>query len=144
MKTTPLFFNTRIVFIFIVVALAIKTNATEYLPGSSERIFNKIICATKQDTDSSGKKKYKKLTTGKKNAVSLFMNDDENSLKVIAGKNDKKQVDFFVFDLEGTLVHNYRMSANDEKKITGLQKGIYIYRVFCGDEETAAGKIEIN
>jgi len=144
MKTTLLFFNARIVFFFIVVATAVKTNAAEMIPAGSERIFYKIIFAAKHDKDSSGKKKYKKLVTGKKSAVSLFMNDDENSLKVIAGKNDKKQVDFFVFDIEGTLVHNYRMNANDEKKITGLQKGIYIYRVFCGDEETAAGKIEIN
>jgi hypothetical protein len=62
----------------------------------------------------------------------------------VAKKNDHRVIDFFVFDLEGTLIHNYRMIARDHTKISGLKKGIYIYRVFTGDEETTSGEIEIN
>ena len=32
---------------------------------------------------------------------------------------------------------------HDHKKITGLERGKYIYHVFCGDEETATGKFDI-
>jgi hypothetical protein len=47
------------------------------------------------------------------------------------------------FDLQGTLLQNYKMNAKDHYRISGLAKGTYVYRVFNGDEETAAGKFDI-
>ena len=38
---------------------------------------------------------------------------------------------------------HYKLDEGDHKKITGLQRGKYIYHVFCGDEETATGKLDI-
>ena len=64
-------------------------------------------------------------------------------MHVVAKENDGKEIDFFVFDLEGTLVQNYKMKAKEHIRIQGLQRGSYVYRVFCGDEETAAGNFEI-
>lgn len=136
MKTTSFLITGRIVFAFIMIGFLKNANAAEKNPYAVKKgIYENGL---------SKKKKLRKLTSGKRKAVTIFMDETGRNLKVKARKNDKKQVDFFVFDLEGTLVHNYRMKANDEKRITGLQKGTYIYRVFCGDEETAAGKIEIN
>jgi len=62
---------------------------------------------------------------------------------VVAKENDGKQIDFFVFDPEGTLMKHYRMNDGEHKMIDGLERGKYVYNVFCGDEETAAGKFEI-
>ena len=54
---------------------------------------------------------------------------------------EKDPLDFFVFDLEGTLIRHFKMEENDHKKITGLEKGLYVYQVFVGDEMSESGKI---
>ena len=64
-------------------------------------------------------------------------------MHVVAKSNDGKEIDFFVFDLQGTLIQHYKMKEKDNYRITGLARGVYVYRVFNGDEETAAGKFEI-
>ena len=71
------------------------------------------------------------------------MDAPKKKVHVIAKEKKAKQIDFFVFDLEGTLVHNHKMKPKDHHRIGNLAKGIYIYRVFCGDEETASGQFEI-
>ena len=53
------------------------------------------------------------------------------------------QLDFFVFDLEGTLIRHFKMDEGDHKKITGLEKGLYVYQVFVGDIMSESGKITI-
>ena len=53
------------------------------------------------------------------------------------------QVDFFVFDTEGTLMVHYKMNEKDHKKINGLEKGTYTYQVFKNDEMSESGKIVI-
>ena len=76
-------------------------------------------------------------------SVKIFPDVLNRNMHVIAKDNNGKEIDFFVFDLQGTLVQNYKMKARDHNKISGLARGTYVYRVFCGDEETAAGKFEI-
>ncbi|HMU46725.1 MAG TPA: T9SS type A sorting domain-containing protein [Chitinophagaceae bacterium] len=144
MKTNSFLITGRIVFAFIMIGIVDDANAIEKNPYAVKKGFYENDSRLKAEKGLSKRKKLRKITSGKRKAVTIFMDETGKNLKVKTRKNDKKQVDFFVFDLEGTLVHNYRMKANDEKRITGLQKGTYIYRVFCGDEETAAGKIEIN
>lgn len=89
------------------------------------------------------RKDLEKIESGKESALKIYKDISRQSLHLYAKKNDRKQVSFFMFDMDGTLVQNYKMNAKDHKKITGIKKGTYIYRVFCGDEETAAGTIEI-
>ena len=79
----------------------------------------------------------------KKGSVKIYPDVASRSMHIVAKKNEGKQIDFFVFDLEGTLIHNYKLKGKDHVKITGLAKGSYVYRVFCGDEETASGNFEI-
>lgn len=76
-------------------------------------------------------------------AVKIYPDALKREMHVVAKDNDGKAIDFFVFDVEGTLVHNYKMQPKDHQKLTGLKRGTYVYRVFSGDEETAAGKFEI-
>ena len=64
-------------------------------------------------------------------------------MHVVAKENDGKKIDFFVFDLQGVLMVHFKMGEGDHEKINGLKRGKYIYHVFCGDEETAAGKLDI-
>ena len=56
---------------------------------------------------------------------------------------DESTLDFFVFDLEGTLVRHFKMEEGDHKKVGGLDKGSYMYQVFKGDEMSESGKLNI-
>ena len=76
-------------------------------------------------------------------AVKIYPDVIQKAMHVVAKENEGKQIDFFVFDLEGTLMKHYKMEEGDREKITGLERGKYIYHVFCGDEETAIGKFDI-
>jgi hypothetical protein len=90
------------------------------------------------------KEKNKSIFLRNNNSVKIYLDAPKKKVHVIAKENNGKQIDFFVFDLEGTLVHNHKMKMKDHHKITNLTKGIYVYRVFCGDEETATDQFEIN
>jgi hypothetical protein len=87
--------------------------------------------------------KNKSVYLRNNNSVKIYLDAPKKKVHVIAKENKGKQIDFFVFDLEGTLVHNHKMKTKDHHRVTNLSKGIYVYRVFCGDEETASGQFEI-
>ncbi len=55
----------------------------------------------------------------------------------------EKPVDLFVFEMDGTLIRHLKMDEGDHKKITGLERGAYVYQVFKGDEMSESGKINI-
>lgn len=76
-------------------------------------------------------------------SVRIYPDMLKRDMHVIAKDHDGREIDFFVFDLQGTLIQHFRMNAKDRRRITNLERGKYIYRVFCGDDETAAGKFEI-
>ena len=76
-------------------------------------------------------------------SVKIYPDAWKRDMHVVAKDNNGKEINFFVFDLQGTLLHNYKMQPKDHNKISGLKRGTYVYRVFCGDEETASGKFDI-
>ncbi|MCC7402485.1 MAG: T9SS type A sorting domain-containing protein [Chitinophagaceae bacterium] len=78
-----------------------------------------------------------------KASVRIYPDPVKKVLHVVARHNNGKEIDFFVFDLEGTLIVNYKMKSKDHKRITGLHKGSYVYNVFCGDTQTDGGNFEI-
>jgi hypothetical protein len=77
------------------------------------------------------------------NAVKIYPDIVQKAMHVVAKDNDGKEIDFFVFDMDGTLMKHYKMTDGDHKKLSGLSRGKYIYHVFCGDEQTATGKFDI-
>jgi len=89
------------------------------------------------------KEKNKAAASLNNSAVKIYPDAFKRSMHVIAKENEHKTIEFFVFDLQGTLVQNHKMKARDHIKIEGLARGAYIYRVFSGDVETASGKFEI-
>jgi hypothetical protein len=95
--------------------------------------------------DPSEEKPAKKSKSSSKNnaSVRIFPDPLKKIMHVVARQNKGKEVDFFVFDLEGTLVLNYKMKSKDHQRIVGLPKGSYVYNVFCGDIQTASGNFEI-
>jgi len=103
----------------------------------------------KKDGDDNEKNAARKTAKGKtqssrnNSSVKIYPGLMKRVMHVVAKENEGKEIDFFVFDLEGTLMQHYKMENGDHKKITGLSRGKYVYRVFSGDEETAAGQLEI-
>ena len=91
-----------------------------------------------------GKGVKKNKSTSKNNtAVKIYPDALKRIMHVIAKENQGKEVEFFVFDMQGTLMLNYKMKSGDHQKIVGLARGSYEYRVFTGDEQTASGKFLI-
>jgi hypothetical protein len=90
-----------------------------------------------------GKTKSKSFSSRNNSIVKIYPDALKRIMHIVAKENAGKEIDFFVFDLEGTLLYNYKMKAKDHIKIEGLARGSYVYRVFSGDEETAAGNFEI-
>ena len=87
--------------------------------------------------------KTKSFLSRNNNTIKIYPDAIKRMIHVIAKENHGNEIDFFVFDLQANLVKNYRMKEKEQVKITGLSRGIYVYRVFCGDEETASGKFEV-
>ncbi len=89
------------------------------------------------------KAKAKIATSRNNNVIKIYPDIFRRSMHVVAKDNDGQQIDFFVFDMEGTLVQNFKMKEKDRQQLSGMAKGRYQYRVFTGDEETANGQFEI-
>ena len=78
----------------------------------------------------------------KKINVRIYPNPSPNGTVYISSNhNSDKEIQFYVFDLEGTMMHNIKLNARGKKTITGLKKGIYMYDVFSDDESIERGKI---
>ena len=78
--------------------------------------------------------------TFRKNNVRLFPNPSSTGVLTITS-NSSEKLFFYVFDLEGTLVHRISLDGRAKKTITDLKKGTYTYDVFKNDESIEQGKI---
>ena len=76
----------------------------------------------------------------KKNHVRLSPNPTTNGTVTIHS-NTNETLDFYVFDLEGTLLYRIELKGRSEKTIRDLKKGSYAYDVFKNDESIEQGKI---
>jgi hypothetical protein len=102
-----------------------------------------ITLNTGEEKPSKKKAKAKSFASLNNSSVKIFPDALKREMHVIAKNNEGKMIDFFVFDVNGTLVQNYKMKEKDHYRIAGLARGTYLYRVFNGDEETATGNFEI-
>jgi len=85
--------------------------------------------------------KNKTGATKKEREVKIYPDIIKKTMHV---KNvESTEVDFFVFDTDGTLLVHYKMNEKDHKRINGLEKGTYTYQVFKNDEMSESGKIII-
>jgi len=88
------------------------------------------------------KTKSNSSTSRNNSAIKIYPDILKRSMHVVA-KDEEKQMDFFVFDLNGTIIQQFKLKEKDHIRINGLARGKYIYRVFAGDEEAANGNFEI-
>lgn len=86
--------------------------------------------------------KSKTKTSRNNNAVKIYPDLISRTMHVVA-KDTEKEIQFFVFDLDSTLIQHFKMKEGEHKKLRGLRRGKYVYSVFSGDEEVAAGNLNI-
>jgi len=134
----------------VLAAIGISTGMFIAQPAfSAGKPFKKFTVLTEDPKEEKPAKKNKlraktkTFTSLNNNAVKIYPDVLKREMHVVAKENDGKEIDFYVFDVNGTLVHQNKMKAKDHNKISGLARGTYVFRVFSNDEETAAGNFEI-
>ena len=123
-----------------------KINSTlSYLKNSSFLFGLAVLlgftqsCTVTENTNASDSKKAR--ISRKERDVKIY---PDLLKKVMHIKNvENTEVDFFVFDTQGTIMVHYKMNEKDHKKINRLEKGAYTYQVFKNDEMSESGKIII-
>ena len=78
----------------------------------------------------------------KKSTIKLYPNPSPNGV-ITVNSTINESLHFYVFDLEGTLLHRIILKGKDQKKISNLKKGTYIYDVFKNDESIEQGEIVV-
>ncbi len=114
--------------------------------ASGKSYGDSILVSPPSSTEEPAKKeaaRAKNFTSLNNQSVKIHPAIIKRQMHVVAKENEGTEVDFFVFDLQGTLLRHYKMKPKSHYKLTGLKKGQYVYSVFQGDEETASGKFEI-
>jgi hypothetical protein len=76
----------------------------------------------------------------KKDAVKLYPNPTSNGTITISS-DTAATLHFYVFDVEGTLLHQVVLKDKRKHTIQQLKKGIYVYDAFLNDESIEHGKI---
>lgn len=90
-----------------------------------------------------GKKTTKVSSSRNNSSVKIYPDVLKRVMHVVAKDNEGAEVDFFVFDLEGTMIKHFKMKSGAHEKLSDLNRGKYVFRVFSGDEETASGNFDI-
>jgi len=104
------------------------------------------FAAGKKNDDPKERKEVKKakVSSSRNNSsVRIYPDIFKRVMHVVAKDNEGTEIDFFVFDMEGTIVKHYKMKSGDRQKLADLERGKYVFSVFSGDEETATGKFDI-
>lgn len=70
-------------------------------------------------------------------------NPSNGNLQVKNNHRSEKDIQLYVFDVDGVMIENIRLQARQTKKINGLVKGTYLYDVFVKDESIERGKIVV-
>mgnify|MGYP003577025335 CR=1 FL=1 len=82
----------------------------------------------------------KAATSTKKEAVKLYPNPSTDG-RITVSSNRTETLHFYVFDLDGTLLHQVVLKDKQKKTIENLKKGIYVYDAFLNDEGIVHGNI---
>ena len=119
-----------------------------FLIAGSMAVCQPMLANGKAEEEPVKKSKVKTAKTKtagslRNNVVKIYPDILKREMHVVAKDNADAELDFFVFDIQGTLVQHHKMKADDHYRIAGLARGTYVYRVFDGDSETATGQFEI-
>lgn len=82
----------------------------------------------------------KEAVEQKKAALKLYPNPStDGTVRVVS--NTAGTLNFYIFDVDGTLLHQAVIQEKQKHVITNLKKGIYTYDAFYNDEGVEHGKL---
>ena len=121
----PVIYTLFALMLFVVVQSPVKANASSPVPLFKDSIvINKLLTS----------KKYKiKIYPGASHEV-LFFN---------ASGEEGKVYQFYVFDVDGTLVKQTQIRNKQTTMVTNFSKGCYTFEVFSDDEHIENGTLTI-
>lgn len=109
---------------------------------AGDSLVNKSA-SVKEEPAKENKAKSRLAGTRNNSVVKIYPDMIRRDMHVVTKDNGDTEVDFYVFDVNGNLVFRKKMKEREHQRISGLARGTYLYRVFTGDRETAAGEFEI-
>jgi hypothetical protein len=80
--------------------------------------------------------------SSQKNIVRIFPNPSYDG-SISVSSNTADRIHFYIFDLEGTMVHQIILKNRQKHTVSNLKKGVYLYDVFKDDKGVEQGKIVI-
>ena len=120
----PVLYTLFGVLLFMLVQLPAKANASPEQPYKDSIVVNKMLTS----------KKYKiKIYPGANQEV-LFFN---------ASGEDGKVYQFYLFDLDGTLIKQTQIRNKQTSIITNFNKGCFTFEIFSDDEHIENGTLTI-
>lgn len=78
----------------------------------------------------------------KKSVIKLYPNPSWNGT-ITVSSNTTEKLHFYIFDLEGTLIHQAVLKDKQKITVNNLKKGVYMYDTFLNDESIEYGKITV-
>jgi hypothetical protein len=75
-----------------------------------------------------------------KDVVRIYPNPTHNGTVSVSTQASDK-LHFYIFDLEGTLIHQAVLNQKQKETVRNLKKGVYMYDVFRNDVSIEHGKI---
>lgn len=82
----------------------------------------------------------KEVLEKKKAAIKLYPNPSTNGTVSVVS-NTAGKLNFYIFDLDGTMLHQAVINEKEKHTISNLKKGIYTYDAFYNDEGIEHGKL---
>ena len=116
------------------ISINMKTILIAFLLLTANAAFSQEMHASYQ---AAGNKKPQPKKT-----LQLYPNPSDNGVVTITTASNK-ELHFYIFDFEGTMVYQAVLKKKDRKTIDKLQKGTYMYTVFADDESIEEGKLVI-
>ena len=78
----------------------------------------------------------------KKSVIKLYPNPSWNGTITVSSSTSEK-LHFYIFDLDGTLIHQAVLKEKQKITVNDLKKGVYMYDAFLNDESIEYGKITV-
>jgi hypothetical protein len=111
---------------YISFVLLVSLSGTASANGSNNHAFPKPV--------------VKKAMLERRPALKLYPNPSTTGTIRVESTTAGK-LHFYIFDLEGTLLHQAVLSEKEKHTITNLKKGVYTYDAFYKDESIEHGKL---
>ena len=122
--------------------LCITAMANKSFAQQSHARFATRFIAVPVDKDSLTIVEKNSFNKSKKETIKIYPNPSTSG-NIHVSAVGKEELQFYVFELDGTMVSNIRLNGKEKKTIKNLRKGTYTYDVFMNDEGVESGTIVV-